>query len=74
MTDGLARSAGSVDPHRRGALLTAAGVTLGWQKYVGSDGLMFGIDSFGASGPIEALYEHFGLSAEYIYEAIVSKL
>lgn len=30
MTDGLARSAGSVDPHRRGALLTAAGVTLGW--------------------------------------------
>ena len=31
-----------------------AGVTLGWQRYTGSDGLNIGLDSFGASAPAEA--------------------
>ena len=51
-----------------------AGVTLGWQKYVGLEGLTFGIDSFGASGAIEALFEHFGLSAERIAQMVIAKL
>ncbi len=50
-----------------------AGVTLGWQKYVG-DGLTIGIDSFGASAPIEALYDHFGLTAEKIVPQITARL
>ena len=41
-----------------------AGTTIGWERYVGRDGLRFGIDSFGASAPVEALYEHFGLTAD----------
>jgi transketolase len=36
------------------------------------DGLRFGIDSFGASAPIEALYDHFGLTAEKIAPQIVA--
>ena len=51
-----------------------AGVTLGWQRYTGNDGLNIGIDSFGASGPIEALYEHFGLSADKIVARITARL
>ena len=43
-----------------------AGVTFGWERYVGRNGLSFGIDSFGASAPIEALYDHFGLTADKI--------
>lgn len=50
-----------------------AGVTLGWQKYVGSDGLAFGIDSFGASGPIDDLFDHFGLNAEEIAVKVVKE-
>ncbi|SCW66001.1 transketolase [Sphingobium faniae] len=51
-----------------------AGVTLGWERYTGLKGLRFGIDSFGASAPAEALYDHFGLTADKIAPAIKAKL
>ena len=37
-----------------------------WKKYVGTDGLTFGIDTFGKSAPYKEIYKHFGLTAEYI--------
>ena len=51
-----------------------AGVTLGWQKYVGTDGLTIGIDSFGASGPAEQLFSHFGFAADQIVSKIKTRL
>ena len=42
------------------------GTTFGWERYTGRHGLRFGIDSFGASAPIDDLYEHFGLTADKI--------
>jgi transketolase len=51
-----------------------AGTTFGWERYTGRDGLRFGIDSFGASAPIEALYDHFGLTADKITPQIISRL
>ena len=51
-----------------------AGVTLGWERYTGRDGLNFGINSFGASAPADILYDHFGLTAEKITAQITSKL
>ncbi|MFN5778853.1 MAG: transketolase-like TK C-terminal-containing protein, partial [Novosphingobium sp.] len=50
-----------------------AGVTLGWQKYVG-DGLTIGIDTFGASGPADQLFKHFGFSVEAIVPKIEARL
>ncbi len=50
-----------------------AGVTLGWQKYV-LDGLTIGIDSFGASGPADQLFKHFGFSVEAIVPKIEARL
>jgi len=41
-----------------------AGVTDFWRKYVGLDGAVIGIDSFGASAPIDALYKHFGITVD----------
>jgi transketolase len=38
------------------------------------DGLRIGIDSFGASAPIDALYDHFGLTADKITAQILAKL
>ncbi|MDB2515350.1 transketolase [Candidatus Pelagibacter bacterium] len=37
-----------------------------WKKYVGTEGLSFGIDSFGKSAPYKEIYKHFGLTAENI--------
>ncbi|WP_435417770.1 transketolase [Parerythrobacter aurantius] len=50
-----------------------AGVTLGWQKYVGN-GLTIGIDTFGASGPGHQLFKHFGFSVEAIVPQILARL
>ncbi|WP_169035558.1 transketolase [Candidatus Pelagibacter ubique] len=37
-----------------------------WKKYVGTEGLTFGIDTFGKSAPYKEIYEYFGLTAENI--------
>ncbi|MFC4292219.1 transketolase [Sphingorhabdus arenilitoris] len=51
-----------------------AGTTFGWERYTGRDGLRFGVDSFGASAPIDSLYDHFGLTADKIAPQIISRL
>lgn len=51
-----------------------AGTTFGWERYTGLDGLNFGINSFGASAPINDLYDHFGLTAEKIIPQILEKI
>ncbi|MCU0891983.1 MAG: transketolase [Sandarakinorhabdus sp.] len=50
-----------------------AGVTTGWQKYVG-DGLTIGLDHFGASAPAEQLFAEFGLTAPAIGARIRQRL
>jgi transketolase len=51
-----------------------AGVTMGWQRYTGRHGLNFGIDSFGASAPIDDLFKHFGLTSDQITPQIIARL
>jgi transketolase len=46
-----------------------AGVTFGWERYIGSQGRAVGLDRFGASAPYEVLYEKLGLTPEKIAEA-----
>ena len=36
------------------------------KKYVGKDGLSFGIDTFGKSAPYKEIYKHFGLTSANI--------
>ncbi len=43
-----------------------AGVTGGWWRYVGTDGRVVGLDSFGASAPADELFEHFGFTTDNI--------
>ncbi len=47
-----------------------AGVSFGWSRYVGSEDNVIGINSFGASGKGEEVYEHFGITVE----AVVNKI
>jgi len=51
-----------------------AGTTIGWERYTGLDGMRFGIDSFGASAPIEDLYGYFGLTVDAITPQIIEKI
>ena len=37
-----------------------------WKKYVGNNGLAFGIDTFGKSAPYKDIYKYFGLTAQNI--------
>ncbi|MEE9250548.1 MAG: transketolase [Alphaproteobacteria bacterium] len=41
----------------------------GWERYVGADGAVVAMRSFGASAPCEALSEHFGFTADGVAEA-----
>ena len=43
-----------------------AASTDSWKKYIGNDGLTFGIDTFGKSAPYQDIYKHFGLTSENI--------
>ena len=39
-----------------------------WKNYVGTDGLTFGIDTFGKSAPYKEIYKYFGLTVQNISE------
>ena len=46
-----------------------AGVRLGWDQYVGSDGCFVGMTGFGASAPAKDLYKHFNITSEAVAQA-----
>ncbi|MCC2594900.1 transketolase [Pusillimonas sp. MFBS29] len=47
-----------------------AGATGGWYKYVGLEGAVVGLDTYGESAPAGALFKHFGLTAEHVAAAV----
>ena len=50
-----------------------AGIRQGWDRFIGEDGIFVGMTGFGASGPYEALYKHFGITAEAVVEAVSAR-
>lgn len=48
-------------------LAVEAGVSMGWQRWTGSQGRILAVDRFGASAPYERIYQEFGLTAEHIF-------
>ncbi len=51
-----------------------AGITRGWEKYSGSNGLTIGIDHFGLSGPYKHLAEEFGFTTTQVEKKIRNHL
>ena len=49
-----------------------AAVTEGWYKYVGLQGKVVGIDSFGESAPAGQLFDHFGFNVDNVVKAVNS--
>ena len=56
----------------RARVAVEAGVTAGWRAWVGEDGAVVGVDSFGKSAPYQHVYEHFGLTAESVAATVES--
>jgi transketolase len=51
-----------------------AGITQGWAKYSGPNGLSIGIDHFGASAPGKVLAQQFGFTADQVEKKIRAHL
>jgi transketolase len=61
----------SVLPRGVKRIAIEAGVTDYWRKYVGLEGAVIGIDTFGESAPAGVLYKHFGITVEAVVRAAV---
>ena len=51
-----------------------AAVRLGWDQWIGRNGVFVGMSGFGVSGPAEELYRHFGITPEAIVAAAETAL
>ncbi len=53
-------------PDVRARLSIEAGVTLGWERYVGDGGGSIGVDRYGASAPGEIVMKEYGFTVEHV--------
>ena len=51
-----------------------AGIRMGWDRFIGNDGIFVGMTGFGASGPYKALYEHFGITSDAVVASVQERL
>ena len=51
-----------------------AGVTFGWERFIGDHGVAVGVDRFGASAPDKILFEQYGLTASHVVAAAKQSL
>ena len=57
-------------PEVSARIAVEAATTATWYKYVGSDGFVIGIDSFGESAPAKELFAYFGFTVDKVVEAV----
>ncbi len=55
-------------PTVRKRVSVEVGVPLGWERWIGDEGAIIGLDHFGASAPAKAIFEHFGFTDEHVAE------
>jgi transketolase len=51
-----------------------AALRMGWDRFIGSDGIFIGMNGFGASGPYQELYEKFGITSANVVAKVVERL
>lgn len=55
-------------PNIRARVAVEAGSPQGWERYVGCDGLIIGVDRFGASAPGPTVWKNYGFTVENVVE------
>jgi transketolase len=53
-------------PNVKKRIAIEALVPMGWEKYVGDNGRIIGMNSFGASAPVDVIFKHFGFTVENV--------
>jgi transketolase len=56
-------------PDVRARVSVEAGSVFGWERYVGLDGAILGMTTFGASAPAKELFKKYGFTVEHVLEA-----
>jgi transketolase len=57
-------------PSVRARVSVEAGVTFGWERWVGESGVSIGVDRFGASAPGPRIYEELGVTVDAVADAV----
>ena len=57
--------------HRR--VVVEAGRGMCWYRYVGTEGLVISMETFGKSAPGKALFEHFGFTPEAVAKKVIER-
>jgi transketolase len=55
-------------PSVRKRVSVEVGVPMGWERWVGDEGAIIGLDHFGASAPAGTIFEHFGFTVAHVAE------
>lgn len=53
-------------PEVKARVAIEAGVSMGWERWVGPQGSIIGLDRFGASAPYQTIYQHLGFTADNV--------
>ena len=61
-------------PNVRLRLAVEAGAPMSWYRWVGSDGDIIGMTTYGASGKSEDVMKHFGFTVEHVVERAMKLL
>lgn len=61
-------------PRNLPKIAVEAGISDYWRKYVGLDGKVIGIDTFGESAPADELFKHFGFTVDNIVKEVKNLL
>jgi len=56
-------------PDVRARVSVEAGSTFGWERYVGLDGAIIGMTTFGASAPAKGLFKKYGFTTDHVIQA-----
>jgi transketolase len=51
-------------------LAVEAGISMGWERWVGEEGVILGIDRFGISAPYEEIYAYLGLTVDHVVQEV----
>ncbi|MBU1651538.1 transketolase, partial [bacterium] len=57
-------------PRIKNRVAVEAGLSQGWEKYVGLEGKVVGLTTFGASAPSPVLYEEFGITSDAVFKKV----
>ena len=55
-------------------VVVEAGIRQCWDRYLGEDGRVVGMSSYGASAPAGTLYKHFGITPEHVAAEVKAAL